>query len=48
MILKLLLNNWMIWTIVIKRLKNTLQIRNVNYLIGFDDMIADVVINKKV
>ena len=37
----------MIWTIVIKILENTLQIRNVNYLIVFDDMIADMVINKK-
>ena len=38
----------MIWTIVIKILENTLQIRNVNYLIVFDDMIADMVIIKKV
>ena len=46
MILKLLLITQMIWTIFIKRLKNTIQIRK-KILIVFDDMIADMLSNKK-
>ena len=42
MILKLLLNNVMIWMIFIKILKNTIQIRNKKILIVFDDMIPDM------
>ena len=46
MILKLLLITQMIWTIFIKRLKNTIQIRK-KILIVFDDMNADMLSNKK-
>ena len=42
MILKLLLNTQMIWTIFIKILKNTIQTSNAKILIDFDDMIADM------
>ena len=42
MILKLLLNNVMIWMILIKILKNTIQIRNKKILIVFDYMIPDM------
>ena len=42
MILKLLLNNVMIWMIFIKILKNTIQIRNKKILIVFDYMIPDM------
>ena len=45
-ILKLLLNTRMIWIVFIKTLKNTIQIRN-KILIVFDDMIADMLSNKK-
>ena len=45
MIQKLLSITQMIWMISIKLLKNTIQIRKV--LIVFDDMIADMLINKK-
>ena len=31
-----------------KNIEEYIEIRNLSYLIGFDDMIADVVINKKV
>ena len=37
----------MIWIIFIKILKNTNQTENVKYLIVFDDMIADMLTNKK-
>ena len=38
----------MIWTIFIKILKNTIQIKNLKkILIVFDDMIADMLSNKK-
>ena len=47
MILKLLLNNQMIWMIVIKILKNTIQIKKSNILIVFDYMIAVMFSNKK-
>ena len=42
MIQKLLLNIKMIWTIFIEILKNTIQI-----LMAFDNMIADMLGNKK-
>ena len=45
MIQKLLSITQMIWMISIKLLKNTIQIRKV--LIVFDDMIADMLSNKK-
>ena len=44
MILKLLLNAQKIWIIFIKVLKNMIRIRNTNV---FDDMIADILSNKK-
>ena len=37
----------MIWMIFIKILKNTIQLKNKKTLIVFDDMIADMVNNKK-
>ena len=46
MILKLLLNAQMISMIFIETLKNTIQIRN-KILVVFDDMIADMLSNKK-
>ena len=47
MILKLLLNTQMMWIIFIKILKNTVQIKECKILIVFDDMIADMLRNKK-
>ena len=47
MILKLLLNTRTIWIIFIKTLKNTTQIKKRKILIVFDDMIADMLSNKK-
>ena len=53
MILKVLLNTQMMWTIFVKTLKSTTQIRNKNYeliivlVIVFDDKIPDMLINKK-
>ena len=47
MILKLLLNTQMIWMIFIKILKNTIQIKKRKILIVFDDMITDILSNKK-
>ena len=46
MILKLLLNTKMIWMIFIKTLKNTTHKKH-KILIIFDDIIADVLSNKK-
>ena len=37
----------MIWMIFIKILKNTIQLKNKKTLIVFDDMIADMLNNKK-
>ena len=48
MIQKLLLNTQMIWIILIKILKNTIQIKKRKILIVFDDMIADMLSNKNV
>ena len=45
MIQQILLITQMIWMISIKLLKNTIQIRKV--MIVFDDMIADMLSNKK-
>ena len=49
MILKFLLNTRMIWMILMKILKNTVEIRNTNYklIFLFDDLIADMLSNKK-
>ena len=47
MILKLLLNTQMIWMIFIKILKNTIQIKKSEILIVFDDIVADMLNNKK-
>ena len=47
MILNLLLNTRMIWTIFTKILKNTIQIRDKKILIAFDDMITDMLSKKK-
>ena len=47
MILKLLLNSQIIFKMLIKILKNTIYKRNVKYLIVFDDIIADMISNKK-
>ena len=47
MILKLLLNTRIIWIIFIKTLKNKTQIKKRKILIVFDDMIADMLSNKK-
>ena len=44
---KVLTNTRMIWMIFIKILKNTIQLKNKKTLIVFDDMIADMVNNKK-
>ena len=48
MIQKLLLNTQMIWIILVKILKNTIQIKKRKILIVFDDMIADMLSNKNV
>ena len=45
MIQELLLNTQVIWMIFIKIFKSTMQIKK-KLLIVFDDMIADVLINK--
>ena len=42
-----LLNIQMIWMMFIKILMNTIQIKNENYWVFFDDMIADMLSNKK-
>ena len=47
MILKLLLNTQMIWMIFKKILKNTIQIKKSEILIVFDDIVADMLNNKK-
>ena len=47
MIRKLLLNPQIIWIIFIKILKNTIQIKKREILIVFDDMIVNVLNNKK-
>ena len=47
MILRLLLNTQIIWIIFTKILANAIQIRNIKILILFDDMIADMLSNKK-
>ena len=47
MILKPLLNTQMICKMSTKLLKSTIQERNAKVLIVFDDMIADMVSNKK-
>ena len=44
---KVLTNTRMIWMIFIKILKNTIQLKNKKTLIVFDDMIADMLNNKK-
>ena len=47
MILKLLLNIQMICKTFIKIFKNTIQKKKCKVLLVFDNMIADVIINKK-
>ena len=47
MIQKLFLNTQMIWTIFIKILKNTIQVKNKKILIVLDDTIADTLNNKE-
>ena len=47
MIQKPLWNTQMIWMIFIKILKNIIQIKNEKVLIVFDDMIVDILSNKK-
>ena len=47
MILKLLSNTQMTWMIFIKILKNTIQIKYKKKLIASDDMIPDMLSNKK-
>ena len=47
MILKLSVNTRMICIIFIKTLRNTIQIKNAKYLLFFDDMIADMLSEKK-
>ena len=47
MILKLLLNTWMIWMIFIKILKNIIQVKKHNIFNIFDDINADMLSNKK-
>ena len=47
MILKLLLNTLMIWMMFIKILNNTIQIKKAKILIVLDDIIADMLNNKK-
>ena len=44
---KFFLNTQIIWMIFIKILKKTIQIRNRKILIVFDDMITDMLSNKK-
>ena len=44
----ILLNTQMIYKIFIKILNDTIQIKNAKKLIGFDDIIADMLINKKI
>ena len=46
-ILKLLSNTQMIWMIFIKIMKNIILLKNKKILIVFDDMIADMLRNKK-
>ena len=48
MIKELLLNIQMVWMIFIKLSKNTIQTKTKKILIVFDDIIADMVSNKKV
>ena len=47
MILKLTLNTRMICMIFIKTLRNKIQIKNAKYLLFFNDMIADMLSEKK-
>ena len=47
MVQKLLLNIQLIWMIFIKILKNIIQTNNKKMLIVFDDIIADMLGNKK-
>ena len=47
MVIKRLLNKQTIWIIFIKILKNTIQIKKKKILIVFDDVIADILSNKK-
>ena len=47
MIQKLLLNSQMIWMVFIKILKNTVQIKKQKIWIVFDDLIVDMLSNKK-
>ena len=47
MVQKLLVNTQMTWVIFIKILKKTIQIKNENKLIVFDDLIVDMLSNKK-
>ena len=47
MILKLLLSTQMIWVIFIKILKKKIQIKKEKVRLVFDDMIADILSNKK-
>ena len=47
MVQKLLVNTQMTWVIFIKILKKTIQIKNENKLIVFDDLIVDMLRNKK-
>ena len=44
----ILLNTQMIYKIFIKILNDPIQIKNAKKLIGFDDIIADMLINKKI
>ena len=41
------MNTQMIWTIFIKILKNTIQVKNKKILIVLDDTIADTLNNKE-
>ena len=47
MIQKLLFNTQITWMIFVKILKSTIQIKKRKILIVFDDMIADMLSNKK-
>ena len=47
MIPKLLLNTQMICKMLIKILKNTIQVKKRKILIVFGDMVADMINNKK-
>ena len=47
MIQKLLLNTQMIWTIFLKILKNTTQVKSKKIFIVLDDTIADTLNNKE-